>query len=222
MSISRDDFKNAFRAVVSAEFSHIPEDENSIDYTFSERFNKRMAKLIQSQRKSYWVLINTAAKRAAVVFVAILTLFTAAFSVKAIREPVLKFIKQVYENYIDYLFDGDKTVTIDKEYVITYLPEGFEKISKTQNDFVITTKYENNKGDSVVFSQQITEGNSGYAVDNEHGDVVVETVDGIDVLFKEFYSTKRAVWVDKGYVFSVNCSDNIDFDMIKQMISSVE
>ena len=41
MAMSKDDFKNAFREVISSEFAHIPSDEDSIDYTFSERFNKK-------------------------------------------------------------------------------------------------------------------------------------------------------------------------------------
>ena len=53
MSISREEFKAAFREVVSSEFAHIPTDESSIDFTFSEKFNKKMEKLIKSQRKSY-------------------------------------------------------------------------------------------------------------------------------------------------------------------------
>ena len=53
MAITKAEFKQAFREVVSLEFSHIPTDENSIQYTFSEKFNKRMEKLIKSQKKVY-------------------------------------------------------------------------------------------------------------------------------------------------------------------------
>ena len=54
--MSREEFKSAFREVVSSEFAHIPTDESSIDFTFSEKFNKKMEKLIKSQRKSYYIL----------------------------------------------------------------------------------------------------------------------------------------------------------------------
>ena len=40
MSMSREEFKAAFREVVSSEFAHIPTDESSIDFTFSEKFIK--------------------------------------------------------------------------------------------------------------------------------------------------------------------------------------
>lgn len=222
MSISRDDFKNAFREVVSAEFSHIPDNEDDIDYTFSERFNKRMARLIKSQRKSYWVLVNTAAKRAAVVFVAILTLFTAALSVKAIREPVIRFIKQVYETFTRYTYEGDMADEIAKEYVLTYLPDGFEQTSKTQNDNSIITTYKNSSGDTIMFTQQTTQSHSGYAVDTEDGYISNEVVDNIDVVFKEFHGVKTAIWVKDGYSFFINCYGDVNFDAIKQVVTSIE
>ena len=62
MGMSKDDFKRAFREVVSSEFANIPLDENNIDITFSEKFNKKMEKLIKSQRKSYYILINMTVK----------------------------------------------------------------------------------------------------------------------------------------------------------------
>lgn len=72
MSMSREEFKAAFREVVSSEFAHIPTDESSIDFTFSEKFMKRMDKLIKSQRKPYWNFISTVSRRAAVIIVAII------------------------------------------------------------------------------------------------------------------------------------------------------
>ena len=128
LSMSREEFKAAFREVVSSEFAHIPTDESSIDFTFSEKFIKRMDKLIKSQRKPYWNFISTVSRRAAVIIVAIITLVTAAFSVKAIREPIIKFIKQVYESFTHYSFDGDTVEIITKEYTITQMLDGYEHL----------------------------------------------------------------------------------------------
>ena len=76
-----------------------------------------MDKLIKSQRKPYWNFISTVSRRAAVIIVAIITLVTAAFSVKAIREPIIKFIKQVYESFTHYSFDGDTVCNSTKKIV---------------------------------------------------------------------------------------------------------
>ena len=222
MPISKAEFKEAFREVISSEFSHIPKNENEIDFVFSDRFNKRMAKLINSQKKAYYYLINTAAKRVAIIFVLILTMFTAAFSVKAIREPIIEFVKQIYETFIHYSVDGDTTDKITKEYSLTQLPDGFNQTNIIKNDNSITTIYENTSGDIIEFSQMTTEIHLGYFLDNEEGNIHSEIIDDIKVEFKEWRDLKSAVLIKHGYVFMIDCYGEIDFDEIKQMITSIE
>ena len=185
MSMSREEFKAAFREVVSSEFAHIPTDESSIDFTFSEKFIKRMDKLIRAQRKSYYKFINTAGKRAAVIFAAIITLFTASLSVKAIREPVVRFVKRVYETFIHYSFDGGTTDKISKEYAIR-VPENFNQTNRIQGDALIATEYTSDSGDIIEFKQMTTKYSIGYFVDNEIGNIKTEVINGMEVDFKEW------------------------------------
>ena len=153
MSMSREEFKAAFREVISSEFAHIPTDESSIDFTFSEKFIKRMDKLIRAQKKSYYKFINTAGKRVAVIFAAIITLFTASLSVKAIREPVVRFIKQIYETFTHYTFEGDTVDVITKEFNLNIVPDGFIETDRIANEISITKIYENNSGNSFELVQ---------------------------------------------------------------------
>lgn len=222
MTISKAEFKEAFREVISSEFSHIPKNENEIDFVFSERFNKRMERLINSQKKVYYNLINTAAKRVAIIFILILTMFTAAFSVKAIREPIIEFVKQIYETFIHYSVEGDTVDKITTEYAITQLPEGFNQTNIIKNDSSITTIYENTSGEVIEFLQMTTEIHLGYFLDNEDGNIHSEIVEGAEVQFKEWHDTKNAVWLEHGYVFIINCYCELSFDDIKQMIISIE
>lgn len=157
MGMSKDDFKRAFREVVSSEFAKIPLDESDIDITFSEKFNKKMEKLIKSQRKSYYILINTVGKRVAILFVAIITLFTASMSVKAIREPVINFIIEVYESFTKYFFEGETAEKIEKVYSITKLPVGFKQTQVMESDAGRTATFESSEGNIIVFTQSATQ-----------------------------------------------------------------
>lgn len=222
MAISKAEFKQAFREVASLEFSHIPQDEKSINYKFSDRFNNRMEKLIKAQRKPYWKFISTTSKRAAVIFVAILTLFTAAFSVKAIREPIIKFIKQVYESFTQYSFDGDTVETINKEYIINDIPDGFTQTNKIVNENSIITTYENSNKEIIKFTQQISNNHSGIYFDNENTEISKETVNGVEVEFQKWYDTNSAIWTKDGYFFMLDCVGNINIDDIKKIIISIE
>ena len=218
--MSREEFKAAFREVISSEFAQIPTDEDSIDFTFSEKFIKRMDKLIRAQRKSYYKFINTAAKRAAVIFAAIITLFTASLSVKAIREPVVRFIKQVYETFIHYTFEGEIQPKIKKEFFIKTLPDGFIQHDKIESDLAITTIYVNDNN-TIKFTQQSTN-NANHFFDNESGTLTKVTISGINVDIYESENIKHAVWTDEGYFFKLTCIGEINIDSVTMMIESIQ
>lgn len=50
MSICKEQFINALREVVSAEFKDIPDNEDDIEFLFSNSFNQKMQKLIKRQK----------------------------------------------------------------------------------------------------------------------------------------------------------------------------
>ena len=218
--MSREEFKAAFREVISSEFAQIPTDEDSIDFTFSEKFIKRMDKLIRAQKKSYYKFINTAGKRVAVIFAAIITLFTASLSVKAIREPVVRFIKQVYETFIHYTFEGDIQPKIKKEFFIKTLPDGFIQHDKIESDLAITTIYVNDNN-TLKFTQQSTN-NANHVFDNESGTLTKVTISGINVDIYESENIKHAVWTDEGYFFKLTCLGEINIDSVTMMIESIQ
>lgn len=221
MAMSETDFKNAFREVASLEFSNIPMNEDSIDFIFSECFNKRMSKLIRTQKKAYYNFVNTTYKRIAIICVVLFTMLTTACSVKTIREPIVSFIKQVYESFTHYSYSGKTTDKIVKESIIK-VPDDFNQTKKIKNDALIATEYTNDVGDIIEFKQMTTEYSIGYFVDNENGDIKTQRINGIEVELKERYDTKSAIWSENGYIFAIDCYGNIDWDTIKQMIGSIE
>lgn len=221
MAMSKDEFKNAFREVISSEFSHIPCDEDSIDYTFSDRFNKKMNKLIKAQRKPYYFLINTAAKKAAVYFVIFVTLITASMSVKAIREPVVNFIVEVYESFTRYFFDGDTAKELKKEYVITELPTGFLQISNDKTDISQTVILEDTNDNMIIFTQSVTE-NEIFDIDNQKGTPKTEKINGIDIRIYTYEKDKFVFWSDNGYFFQITAYGDIDDETLIKMIKSIK
>lgn len=221
MAMSKTDFKNAFREVVSSEFAHIPTDENSIDFTFSECFNKRMAKLIKSQKKVYYNFINTAYKRVAIICIVLLTMLTTACSVKAIREPIVNFFTEVYESFTRYFFEGDTVDVLTKEYSISKLPDGFTQTNKAQNDVFIITEYRNKHGDIIELTQTITK-HTEHTFDNEKAEVYTEMLGNLEVKIYDAYDTKQAVWIIDEYSFNLICYGDISIETIKQLIENIE
>ena len=95
MSIYKEQFLNAVRQVVSAEFKDIPDNENNIEFSFSNNFNKKMQKLVKRQKTSYWKFINTASKRVAIIFIAIISLLCCMLCIKPIRVAAIDTIEEI-------------------------------------------------------------------------------------------------------------------------------
>lgn len=102
MSMTKAEFKKAFREAASYEFRGVPRDDSQIQYKFSAEFEQKIAKLIQKEKSFFWHFVNTASKRAAVIILVFVILFTTACSVKAIREPIVRFLIEVYETFNSY------------------------------------------------------------------------------------------------------------------------
>lgn len=221
MAMSRSDFKNALREAVSSEFSGIPTDESSINYTFSEHFIRKMEKLIRSQKKVYYNFINTTSKRIAIICLVLITLFTTTCSVKAIREPIVNFIIETYQSFTRYSFDGDTVNTIGKEFSITNLPEGFKQTDCTSNDIRITKTFENSDGDVLIFSQTITE-NTEYNRDAEHGTSEKLIISGHEVYVLTTDEVTQAVWIEDAYMLMLTYYGTIDTEELVAIIEGIE
>ena len=129
-------FRKAIGEALHPEFAAmIPEHGEHI---FSEKFERKMEKLIRRRRKPYYSLISTGLRRAACIIVMFLVVsFTTVMSVEALRKPFLDFLSSIFsdhttiESVLD--LDGDYPETIEERYEIT---EGLESytVDSTETD----------------------------------------------------------------------------------------
>ena len=137
MSICKEQFINALREVVSAEFKDIPDNEDDIEFSFSNNFNQKMQKLIKRQKKSYWKFINTASKRVAIICIAIISLLCGMLCIEPIRVSAIEAIEEIIiktKNIFQVAYEnGIPLSEVDKEGNFKYTEfDGEER--ETQQD----------------------------------------------------------------------------------------
>lgn len=220
MSMTKAEFQTAFRGLISEEFCDIPADGSS-SHVFSDHFEKRMDRLIRSTERIYWSWINTAAKRAAVIAVAIFTLLSTAMSVKAIREPVIKFFTEIYEKYIDISFEGETSKAIEYEYTLTFVPEGYS-ISDVQRDVtLVTTTFENTEGNILILDQSIT-ASIDLSLDNERGTITNTSVGEIPVLVYETRGLIHVSWAYDSYHFMLTHYGETNKETMLEIVQGIK
>lgn len=222
MAISKAELKNAFRESISNEFIAIPRDETKIDYEFSNRFEKKMSKLIQSEKKKLWPIYNTPYKRVALIVAILMCMFITACSVPVIREGIVNFFYEVFDTHNEYHFEGDLKKEITEEYYVSNVPDNFVKTAEYKDLTTVEYEYSRNEKETLLFSQCITE-TMGYFIDNEkctHEQIATEEYN-VDIYISPDYI--GAIWVKDGYFFELTyfIGDNQETALTKEQIIEI-
>lgn len=216
MSMTKSELKNAFREAASREFQDVPRENSQIQHEFSPAFEKKGKKLIRRERVGLWHLVNTAPKRVAVFAAALVMLVTTASSVEAIREPVARFLV-----IMEYTFMGEKTDTIEKEYKISVLPEGFSQTGYFREETGVTTTYENAHGDEISFSQSIAS-ETDIIIDNEAVEMRTVDVAGREVQLYVQETLSIALWHEDLYTLKLVLNGDFNEKGIIDIIQTIE
>ena len=228
MSMTRSEFNETFRSVISEEFADIPP-ESEIQYEFSKEFLDKMQKLIngteddthkaQKRHRS-----SLTVKRIVALAAALIVLFTGAMSVGAVREPVVNFIVKTYEGFKRVLFSGDSLTEIDHVYAFAEVPEGFVETQRISNKEMNLVRYENGETGAVIeLSQSITTDYS-FSLDSENGEIRAFNVDGkeIKIYCAESQAVFIAFWIEDTYSMELIYSGETDTDELLRLINTIK
>ena len=200
-------FLEAFEQVYDSQLDeYINSLEDGEIHIFSAKHEKRMEKLIKRQRKPYFKLISTAGRRAVCAAAALVIVFTSAMSVKAFREFLFGLENTESTSGYDVLQAESSDLsgaakTIEEEYYISALPEGFEETKRT-NDGWLNITYQ--RGDEIIEFEQYPSSGFKIYIDNEHRQMSKHI--GSDNTAYYIYTDKNSVmyyWNNGKYAFSL-------------------
>ncbi len=165
----------------------LPADEELAHITFSPAFEERIRRVLRRQACGFYVLFGTVGRSVASVLVALLVGITVTtFSVRALREPVVRFITQVFDTFTSILFVDDAPAVTDEVFnavVPDYIPEGYEVERQTSDGETMhrIMYYNTVLRDRLVYTQSWQK-DGVLTADTEdviHHNVLVNGMDGI-------------------------------------------
>lgn len=213
-------WKDAFREAVSLEFKDIPKDEELIPHCFSDKFERNMKKLITAVNKNKFT-VRFHHKRLAVLVAVLSLLLITVLSVSAIREPIVNILTEAYETFIEFFFEGDTTNEITSEYIISYIPEGFEEVDKYVETIAIITTYKDSSGKTLELTQDITDG-TAFSLDAEKGGTNKIIISEKTVYLYTQENFAHAIWTEGQYLFTLTYDGEYDDEELYSIISSVK
>lgn len=219
MTFSKEQLSQAFIDVLT---ERVPDFSDMPDHVFSERFEKKMDRLIRREAVHPWAVSHTLARNLIAAAIVIILLFSLCMSVSAIRNAIFKFFREHFEAHDDIIFEIPEKTIIEKEYVITDLLEGFSQKKEEKSDINITRIYENEKGDNILFNQELSFPN-GVAVDNEHYQYDYLEIDNRGVFVASLTDMVTLMWDQDGYVFLLTLNwDNVTIEDAITLFRSIQ
>ena len=209
MTFTKEQISQAFIEVLN---ERVPDLSEIPDHVFSERFEKKMDRLIRREAAHPWAVSHTLARNLIAAAIVIILLYIMCMSVGAIRNSIFKFFQQHFEAHDDVIFEMPKKMGIEQEYVITNLPEGFLLKEEEKSDIDILRNYENEQGDLISLNQELSY-KDGIALDNEHSQYNVMEIDGHGIFRSTSKEMVTLVWDQNGYnVFRILKWKNVSID----------
>ena len=223
MAMTKEEVFEVFRFYASKEFVDIPENESEIDCEFSDEFNKKMKKLLKRVSYDRTHIVSRTRRKVIMVAATIILLFAGMTSVGAIREPVVEFVYNIYEEFMEIFFEGDTTDRITYRYSLSEIPEGFVETQRISDNGVNIIRYENKQNGNIIeLAQHVTEDIS-VSLDNEHGHIEKNEVKGkeINIYISDYGDHYIAFWTQDSYAISLTYSGSTTIEEILNLIESI-
>ena len=222
--------KTAISNSILSEYDKLYEQADN-ETSFSKGFEKKMDKLISRRKKPYYILINTAFKRVAVIIIAFISISAVTvLSVDALRDLFKDFFVNIFSDHSHVLANtepeaGESSLTIaypekiESKYEITYDLSGYEKTVYSDDEMSVEIGYVNGEK-SIDYSQYPV---SHYDVFLNTEDAEIEHIDinGHDAMFfldnNGYYSVS---WNNGEYI--IQLSSNLNKEKLIEIANSVQ
>jgi len=205
--LSSPQFKRALFDVQTAECERYA--AKVVPVIFSTVFERKMDRLIQAHSKPYYHLVNTNAKKVILALAAtFILMITMIFSVSALREPVVRFLIEVYEKFSQVFIhqqqEAEFPAILEVYYAPSWLPEGYREDAGQAIDATIFCEWTYVAENKVEIKfKQYTITSPILAIDTEDIQAEPCLVKGNEGLYYSNKGIQHLIWNDEQYGFHV-------------------
>ncbi len=194
--------KQGLTKLKNLEFAYIS-DGKEINYSFSEEYIRNKEHLIKNLGRPYWKFVNTVAKKAAVIIVALIIAFSSLMTVDAFREKVVDFIYKIYVTFTEISSDHSNTQTdLNVFYSIDNPPKQFTKdYTNIQTTKKSSTYWVNSTGECITFTQSVL--TKSISFNSEYGELSERIINDTPCLICKDPNLYYCYWEFDGYRFEL-------------------
>ena len=187
-------------------------------YEYSEKYNRKIRKIIKTQRKPHSIFMSNALKYGVCAAASIIVLATSVITVSAFREPIRDFIVNIFSDNLKVTASNTENAPTEiiEHYEIGNIPEGFELVFQTSERQLASTSYSNNT-DYIYFGQYAKEFYKDVDFDNPEFYIDENNQEYLISEFKE--GELCVIWDNGDYILHIN--SNLSREEILEICKSV-
>ena len=203
----------------------LDEYENNGDgeHKFSERFKKKMKRLIWQEKHKLHEIRTGAVIKMVAGLIAVLgvAFFFASMDSKADPRLLFEKMEVILEDSSLYVYDEELDNYNFTPYEPTYVPKGYEEVERVIDDQTISVKYRNKRGKEIWWRQRFVIDGNVIGMDTEYDALVELEYAGENIAIRVYKDKYKSLYYESGNSIFMMDSDDISigdmYEMIRQM-----
>lgn len=218
-----DEWLYKYVPVVDAAIIRELENRSDVNYEFSNKFKRKMKRLIRKEAHPWLGTFYGISKRVAIFLLCILSVTLAVvMSVEAYRNKFFETIKTFLGDAYELRYESDEDPNQIEEYKEpAYIPQGYQEIERIQNANTLGIVYENDVGNLIVWEQDLIVDGGALVIDSEYDSEVTEIVNGMNVTMYIYNEGYVVAYFEESYYAYYLSAGYLSVEEIKRMIESM-
>lgn len=204
----------------------LDEYENSGDgeHKFSERFEKKMKRLIWQEKHKLHEIRTGAVIKMVAGLIAVLGVAFLFASMDSKADPRLFFEKMevILEDSSMYVYDEELDNYNFTPYEPTYVPKGYEEVSRKFDDITMYIDYLNDEGKTISWRQKFIVDGSIVGMDAEYDKLIELEYAGENITIRVYEDGFKSLYYESGNSIFMMRSDSISVEDMYEMIRQME
>ena len=224
-SFTDKDLKEAAELACESWYKALPRPEDCVPYSFSDAFKTNMDLLIKEVKRHEKVVLFS--KRFVAALIALLIGLSLWLTVDTdARAVVRNWFKEVFRTTVLYHFTDDAKITELPNYELSYIPEGFEEIEKSQRGNSKSIVFSNiYSEDIIMFEYYLLSENNHLQISYDNSlnqeKVMIHNLSGDYYAADETSQTDTLVWFDETNQIVFILNSNLEKDVILHIAEGI-
>lgn len=206
------------------QYIDIPDEAWTYSYQFSPKFEKKMQRLIRSERRFYYPLVKTPARRLVTIAVTvIIALSVLTMSVEALRNAFFRFLSEVFHTHttVESSETASSPTNFREVYAPAEIPDQFELIEKSDiaTESIYLSLYYR-KDDRYIIFHQWLKSKYGANINTEQDEAESIEINGFEGFMVDMGSDCLITWDVGDYILEI--TSNIGKNALISIAESVQ